>query len=128
MKMSQTPAVPRAVAPGERFAPAELQTPMMRREQAFAADDRWVGYVSTEAGDWSGWHHHGEQDTYFYVIRGRLEVEYGSSADRIAIDAGDFAYIPAGVIHRERTAAGGGEVVLVRIGPGPSVVNVDGPG
>jgi len=128
MSTSQSAPVPRAVAASERTAPPELQTPNLRREQAFAEADRWVGYVSTAPGEWSGWHHHGDQDSYFYVLRGRIEFEYGSSRDRLAISAGDFAYMPARVIHRERTAPGGGEVILVRIGPGPSVVNVDGPG
>lgn len=36
--------------------------------------------------------------------------------------------MPAGVVHRERTAPGEpGEIVLVRLGSGPAVVNVDEP-
>jgi uncharacterized RmlC-like cupin family protein len=42
---------------------------------------------------------------------------------------GDFVRIGRGVVHREGTAAGsnGVEVVLVRVGQGEPVVNVDGP-
>jgi mannose-6-phosphate isomerase-like protein (cupin superfamily) len=101
------------------------QTPGIRRRQAFAGDDRWVGHVETQPGEWSGWHHHGETDTYMYVLAGGLEFEFGPARERVLVGRGDFALMPAGVIHRERTAPGGpGEIVLVRIGPGPAVVNV----
>lgn len=104
------------------------QTPGIRRRQAFAGDDRWVGYVETQPGEWSGWHHHGETDTYMYVLEGGLEFEFGAERERISVGPGDFALMPAGVVHRERTAPGGqGEIVLVRLGPGPAVVNVGDP-
>jgi len=41
----------------------------------------------------------------------------------------DFCHMPGRVVHRERTAEGDGvEAVLVRIGKGPTVINVDDPG
>jgi mannose-6-phosphate isomerase-like protein (cupin superfamily) len=104
------------------------QTPGIHRRQAFAGEDRWVGYVETEPGEWSGWHHHGETDTYMYVLAGGLEFEFGPARERLIVGPGDFALMPAGVVHRERTPPGGsGEIVLVRLGPGPAVVNVDDP-
>lgn len=104
------------------------QTPGIRRRQAFAGDDRWVGHVETEPGEWSGWHHHGETDTYMYVRSGGLEFEFGLEGERIVVGPGDFALMPAGVVHRERTTPGApGDIVLVRIGPGPAVVNVADP-
>ena len=104
------------------------QTPGIRRRQAFAGEDRWVGHVETRPGEWSGWHHHGETDTYMYVLSGGLEFEFGADRERVLVGPGDFALMPAGVIHRERTTPGGpGELVLVRLGPGPAVVNVDDP-
>lgn len=104
------------------------QTPGIRRRQAFAGDDRWVGYVETQPGEWSGWHHHGETDTYMYVLDGELEFEFGSDGETVAVGRGEFAHVPAGVVHRERTSPGThGELVLVRVGRGPAVVNVDGP-
>jgi uncharacterized RmlC-like cupin family protein len=119
---------PRAVKASERLAPPDKQTPNIRREEAFAGKDRWIGYVTTQPGEWSGWHHHGEQDTYFYVLRGRLEFEYGREGATARVETGDFGYVPSGVVHRERTAPGEpGEAVLVRVGTGPGVVNVDGP-
>jgi mannose-6-phosphate isomerase-like protein (cupin superfamily) len=104
------------------------QTPGIRRRQAFAGEDRWIGHVETQPGEWSGWHHHGETDTYLYVLDGSLEFEFGTDGDHVAVGRGDFAHVPAGVVHRERTASGRpGDIVLVRVGRGPAVVNVDGP-
>lgn len=119
---------PSRVAPDEREVSDGVQTAAIVREQAFATADRWVGYVRTEPGEWSGWHHHGDTDSYFYVIRGQLEFEVGSDGSGLKVRPGDFAHMPPQTIHRERTAPGeGGEVILVRIGPGPTVVNVEGP-
>jgi uncharacterized RmlC-like cupin family protein len=106
----------------------EQQTAAITRRQAFAGEDRWVGHVSTQAGEWSGWHHHGETDTYLYVLSGSLEFEFGPERERVSTGPGDFAHVPRGVVHRERTAPGQpGEAVLVRIGRGPAVVNVEEP-
>jgi quercetin dioxygenase-like cupin family protein len=74
----------------------------------------------------SGWHHHGDHDTIVYVVRGSFDVE--TSTGVVNASAGDFVHVPAHTVHREgnsseRTA----EVVLVRRGSGPVVVNVDGP-
>jgi mannose-6-phosphate isomerase-like protein (cupin superfamily) len=119
---------PVVVSPTDLAEPPEQQTPGIRRQQAFVADDRWIGYIRTTPGEWSGWHHHGETDTYFYVLRGGLEFELRAEDTTISVGPGDFAHMPAGVVHRERTAPGpGGEAVLVRIGRGPAVVNVDDP-
>ncbi len=129
--MSATPATasPQIVSPADRRSPPGQQTSGMQREQAFAAGDRWVGYVTAEPGAWSGWHHHGETDTYFYVLAGGIEFEYGSDGSTIAVGSGDFCHVPAGLVHRERPRPGAGaELVLVRIGQGPTVVNVEPPG
>lgn len=122
--------IPRPVvrSPSELAELPEQQTPAIRRRQAFAGDDRWVGHVETQPGEWSGWHHHGETDTYLYVLSGGLEFEFGPARVRLSVGRGDFAHVPPRVVHRERTAPGEpGEIVLVRIGRGPAVVNVDEP-
>ena len=120
---------PSAVRPGERTVAAGPTTPGMVREMAFAGDDRWVGFVRSEAGVRSGWHHHGATDTYFYVLRGVIELEFGPGGrERLRVEAGDFAHVPRGVIHREGTTLDEpGELALVRIGSGAPVVNVEGP-
>ncbi len=108
--------------------PAAQQTPSMRREEAFAGDDRWVGLVRTEPGEWSGWHHHGDHETYFYVLAGELEFEYGSGAPSATVGVGGFIHMPGQFIHRERTKPpDAGALILVRMGKGPTVFNVDGP-
>ena len=108
--------------------PPEQQTPSIRRRQAFVADDRWVGYVYLTPGEWSAWHHHGGNDTYFYVLRGELEIEWGTDGRTVRSMAGDFTHVPSDLVHRERTPPGkASELILVRIGRGPTVVNVDDP-
>ncbi len=122
-------AMPVAIPRAELAEPPAQQTPSIRRQEAFAAEDRWVGYIATKPGEWSGWHHHGETDTYLYVLAGRLEFEFEPAHQTLSFGKGDFAHMPRGVVHRERTLAGEpGEAVLVRIGRGPTVVNVDEPG
>jgi uncharacterized RmlC-like cupin family protein len=101
----------------------------MERFDAYDADDRWIGYVTTEAGVHSGWHHHGEMDTYVYVVRGSIELESGPGGRDVArAGAGDFTHIPAGIVHREGTPGDtSAEAVVVRIGRGQPIFNVEGP-
>ncbi len=121
-------ARPRSVRSTELLV-AGPATPGMVREMAFEGDDRWVGHVRTEPGVRSGWHHHGETDTYFYVLRGLVELEFGPGGrERLSVAAGDFAHVPPGVVHREGTTPDEpGEIILVRVGPGQPVVNTEGP-
>ena len=122
-------AQPRAIGSAQRTVAAGPATPGMVREQAFASDDRWVGVVRTEPGVRSGWHHHGDTDTYFYVLSGAMELEFGPGGrDRLRVGAGDFVHVPQGLIHREGTPPDEpAEVAVVRIGSGAPVVNVEGP-
>ena len=105
------------------------QTPGMSREQAFSDDIMWSGYVHTAARMTSGWHHHNDYDTVVYVVSGALRMESGEDGKEI-IDAkpGDFVFIPRHTIHRESnpsTEEAG--LVVVRVGSGSPVVNVDAP-
>ena len=106
-----------------------VMTGGMARFEAFNEEGCWVGHVTTEAGVMGGWHHHSENDTYVYVVKGIVEVEFGpGGTEKISAGPGDFAHMPAGLIHREGTAPGDdGEIIVVRVGSGPPVVNVDGP-
>ncbi len=113
-----------------RVAASELTpgqpTPGMQRAEAVVLPDLWSGTVRTEPGATSGWHHHGEHDTVAYVVRGAFRVETAEGV--VQGDPGDFLHIPAHVVHRESNPAPeAAEVVLVRRGTGPVVVNVDGP-
>jgi mannose-6-phosphate isomerase-like protein (cupin superfamily) len=117
---------PTVIRPDQRIAPEALQTPAIHREQAFVEGDRWVGWIKTTPGEWSGWHHHAANDTYFYILRGAIEIE-SANGSSLEIRAGDFALVPNNVIHRERTPGESAEAVVLRLGSGPTVVNVDGP-
>jgi uncharacterized RmlC-like cupin family protein len=104
-------------------------TPGMVREQAVAVEGMWAGYVRTEPGVVSGWHHHGDHDSTIYVAEGALRLEFGPGGSR-ALDAGpgDFVHVPKGAVHREANPGSSeSRLVVVRAGHGPPTVNVDGP-
>jgi uncharacterized RmlC-like cupin family protein len=117
------PSIVRAAE--RRVAPA---TAGMQREEAFAEDERWLGFVRTDAGIEGGWHHHGERDSYIYVLRGTISIDFGPGGrNRITAQSGDFIFNPAHFVHREVTGHEPGELIVMRLGPGPQVINVEGP-
>lgn len=104
-------------------------TPGKVREEAIATEGLWSGLVRTEAGETSGWHHHGDHDTSVYVVEGTVRIEFGPGGTEAA-DAGpgDFIHIPRHLVHRERNiGATPSREVITRSGTGPPTVNVDGP-
>jgi len=95
-------------------------------------DGRWVGWagwIRNEAGDASGWHHHGANDTYVYVIRGSMTTDFGpDGAESIEARAGDFFIVPPQTIHRETTGQDSDvEAFIVRVGGEPEHVKVESP-
>ena len=104
-------------------------TPGMERRELFSGPGTWAGWLRTDAGVAGGWHHHGEYDSYIYVLRGTLTIDYGpGGAESVRATAGDLIYNPARLVHRETTSPDGdAEAFLVRVGTGPQLVNVDGP-
>lgn len=122
-------ARPIVVRPGEGVQPAGPPTPGMDRRQLLDQEDCWAGWVRTDAGLAGGWHHHGARDSYIYVLRGTVTIEYGlAGGERVTAVAGDFIFNPARMVHREITAADEpAELFVVRVGTGPQNVNVDGP-
>ena len=105
------------------------QTPGMLRSEAFADGTVWAGSVEMEAGASSGWHHHGINDSYLYIVSGKARFEYGEEGGQ-AVDAetGDFVFIPAHTVHREVNPGDDvSSVVLFRVGGGEPVFNLDGP-
>jgi uncharacterized RmlC-like cupin family protein len=115
--------------PDDRVVSETGATSGVNREQAFAGDDVWVGLVRTAPRQPSGWHHHGENETYFWVEQGTIQMEFGANGARSVIaHPGDFVHVPAGLIHREvNPTDDAGVLLLVRVGSGQPVVNVDGP-
>jgi uncharacterized RmlC-like cupin family protein len=104
-------------------------TPGMHREEAVATDSTWGGFLRTEAGMVSGWHHHGEYESVIYLLSGALRMESGpAGADVIDAEPGDFLFVPRGSVHRESNPSDlEATAVVVRSGRGEPVVNVEGP-
>ena len=117
------------VRSGERVVSAADATSGMVREEAFAGAGIWAGLVRTAAERSSGWHHHGEYDTYIYVVSGRLSFEFGpAGSQQVEAGPGDFVHVPKNLVHREANPdSEEGVLIGVRAGSGPAVVNVDGP-
>jgi len=120
-------------APVFRVSPAErtegAPTPGMNREQAVSTEHVWAGFVTTDAGMVSGWHHHGEYESSIYVVSGALRMEFGPGGrDVLEAADGDFVYVAPHAIHREGNPADEpSTLVVVRSGTGDPVTNVDGP-
>ena len=117
----------RRIAPGDRVAGDA--TPGMVREEAVAVEGLWAGVARTDARMTSGWHHHGDHDTSIYVTSGALRMECGPGG-AVVVDAGpgDFVFVPKGAIHREGNPTDAeSQLVVVRAGTGPVVINVEGP-
>ena len=103
--------------------------PGMIRAQAFSGDGVWAGTVRMAPTTASGWHHHGDYETYAYIVEGQARFEFGPGGHEcIEGGPGDFVRIPAHTVHRE-TNPGTIEstVALFRMGSGAPVFNVDGP-
>lgn len=104
-------------------------TPGMVREQAVSTDGLWSGFVRTDPGMVSGWHHHGDHDTSIFVVEGSLRMEFGPAGSSvIEAGAGDFVHVPKHVVHREANPGDTtSHLVVTRAGRGVTTVNVDGP-
>ena len=58
---------------------------------------RWVGVVHTESGATSGWHHHGDWDTYVYIASGAQRVEFGGGGqENLLAGPGDVIHVAKG--------------------------------
>ncbi|KAI2465243.1 RmlC-like cupin [Annulohypoxylon bovei var. microspora] len=72
-------------------------------------------------------HHHGEQDTVVYAVKGRGTVVSEGGAKRVDLEPGDYALIPAFMEHQE-VNDGDEDVIwtIVRSGRVPEVFNLTG--
>lgn len=117
----------RVVRPADRTE--GQMTPGMRREEASGTDRSWAGYVTTDAGMVSGWHHHGDYESHIFVVSGGLRLESGPNGQDV-VDAhpGDFVFVPPHTVHREgNPTSNEAGLIVVRAGSGEPVFNVDGP-
>ena len=115
------------ISPGERVE--GQPTPGMTREQAVQTEGMWAGFVRTDPGMVSGWHHHGSYESSIYVLSGSLRMEFGAGgAESFDAGPGDFVFVGKQVVHRESNpSTESAAIVVVRAGEGEPVVNVDGP-
>lgn len=114
---------------GDELRLSAGQTPGMTRREAFVEGNAWVGLVTTEPGMASGWHHHAGYDSYIHVLEGHLRMESGAGGSAVVeAGPGDFLHVPREAVQREANAERTeGRLLIVRVGTGPPVVNVDGP-
>lgn len=105
------------------------QTEGMLREELVATPDAWVGMVSTESGFVSGWHHHGDFETFIYVISGEIKMEFGKDGKEHCIaKPGEVLHVPKETVHRESNPSSEKQLLFgVRVGRGAPVFNVDSP-
>jgi uncharacterized RmlC-like cupin family protein len=98
-------------------------------EEVFHDPAAWLGVLELAPGAASGWHHHGDWDSYAYVIEGVLRWEYGPGGGAfIQVTAGDVGRMPARLVHRDVSAGDTGlKLVLFRTGQGQLTIDVPGP-
>lgn len=99
------------------------------RVTVFHHGNLWTGYARLGPEMDSGWHHHGDHDTYFYIISGTARLESGPGGRESAqLGPGDAAFVPAHTIHRELTGTEGLDSFVIRVGTGQLVFPTEGPG
>jgi uncharacterized RmlC-like cupin family protein len=110
------------------------QTPGMQRLAAISsklvgAQGICAGITLIEKRAATGLHHHGNQETVIYVKSGQAQVRWGAHLQQDAlVQPSSFAYIPAYLPHQELNPSSDtvSEWVVVRNGPEPIVVNLEG--
>lgn len=77
-------------------------TPGLTRRVAFEADGHWFGRVEASPETMSGWHHHGDNVTLGYVLKGTLTFEFGPGGrHHVEVDEGEYFEVPRYLVHRE---------------------------
>ena len=104
-------------------------TPGVTRRVAFEENGHWFGHVEAEPETMSGWHHHGDNVTIGYVLKGSFTLEFGPGGrERVEVVEGEYFRVPKHAIHREGNASSStAEAVIVRVGQKPVVFPADGP-
>ena len=126
--MPETDTRPQVVRAGERRAATGLPAGSSG-EEAYRDPGAWVGFLSLAPGAASGWHHHGDWDSYAHVFSGVLRWEFGAGgAEAVEVGPGDTGRMPAHLVHRD-VSAGDEELrmVLFRAGRGELTIDVEGP-
>lgn len=108
--------------------------PGIERTMIFAAEEgpahMYMVKAHVESGASSGWHHHGDNAVYSYLLEGHARVEYGPEGEKITdVHAGEFIKVPPQFVHRDvnPTEDTPHTSVTVIFGTGQTTFNVDGP-
>ncbi|KAI0158036.1 RmlC-like cupin [Hypoxylon sp. FL1284] len=123
------PSQPVYLAKASALSQSGGQTSGMSRSNAIV--DKCDGICATsmvsKPHTASGVHHHAEQDTVIYAVKGRGTVVSEGGSKRVDLEPGDYALIPAFMEHQE-VNDGDEDVVwtIVRSGRVPEVVNLTG--
>jgi uncharacterized RmlC-like cupin family protein len=87
------------------------QTPGLQRFEALSSrltgsQRMWMGYAVLAPGGKTGVHHHGESETGIYILSGVTRWWVGDRLDDAReARAGDFVFIPPGIVHWEQNAS-----------------------
>ena len=93
----------------EAFGPLEL---VDVRALAYAVDDSWhnqtlcrINDCVVRLGVMQGefhWHHHDEEDEFFYVVEGRFLIDLEEEDRTVELAPQQGFMVPRGVVHRTR--------------------------
>jgi len=124
----------KVIRPGERDS-STGQTPGMKREAGISAsltgsEGLWMGTAVNAPGASSGAHHHGENESGIYILRGRVRFRWGPKLENVVdTEPGDFIFVPPYEVHLEENLdpAEEAELLLARNSQDQVVVNVPDP-
>ena len=112
--------------------PNTPQTPGMSRavaiDRAAGAARIWAGAVTIHPDAKTGPHHHGELESFIYVVKGRARMRWGERLEfTVEAGPGDFIFVPPYVPHQEINASPDAplECVVARSGGDAVVVSLD---
>lgn len=83
--------------------------------------------TTVRPGAATGAHHHGDQETILYVVKGIARYRWGQRLKHVVeAGPGDFVFIPAHTVHQEINASADSQTVwaVTRSGTDPIVVNL----
>jgi uncharacterized RmlC-like cupin family protein len=124
----------KVIRPSERDC-GTAQTPGMRREAGISetltgSNGLWMGTAVNSPGQRSGAHHHGQNESGIYILRGRVRFRWGAKLENVVdTEPGDFVFVPPFEVHVEENLDGDNEaeLLLARNSQEQIVVNVPDP-
>ena len=124
----------KVIRPNDRDS-GTAQTPGMVRQAGISAmltgsEGLWMGTAVNTPGACSAAHHHGQNESGIYILRGRVRFRWGEKLEHVLdTEPGDFVFVPPFEIHMEENldSAGEAELLLARNSQEAIVVNVPDP-